>query len=248
LELTLKQEPMPESKIWLDSLSDELPEIQIEKQNFEIAQICGRARKLLESIKDPEQEVGQVVSMVKEMHSLDRTATTWRKGPSWEFKTIHRSEAPVDLDVPAGFPDYLQIHRDVWIAYEWNYHRTARIILHGQLLQCLDKLLLVTDEAHQNDLEFLKHASVSVIQSLANEVLSTVPQSFGDLDHEGKSISISQSSKCRGVGAYFLLWPIKIIKTLKTATYDQQKCAQSVFERIREYTGMKNALGDLSSI
>src|ERR1700753_3942376 len=164
---------MLESKAWLDSLNDEMPEVQIEKQNFEIAKVCERGRNLLDGITDPKLEVGQVVSMVKEMHNLDRTVITWRKGPNWSFKTIHRSEMLLDAEAIPHFPQFIQLHRDTWIAYEWNYHRTARIILHGQLLQCLDQLLSTTKEAFQSDLKFLKQASIGIIRNLIDEILST---------------------------------------------------------------------------
>jgi hypothetical protein len=246
--LAFKQEPMLESKAWLDSLNDEMPEVQIEKQNFEIAKVCERAGNLLDSITDPKLEVGQVVSMVKEMHNLDRMAITWRKGPNWSFKTIHRSEMLLDAEAIPHFPQFIQLHRDTWIAYEWNYHRTARIILHGQLLQCLDQLLSTTQEAFQSDLKLLKQASIGIIQNLIDEILSTVPQSLGDIDQEGNLQVPSEASKCRGVGAYFLLWPIKITKTNKSATAEQRESAQYIFERIRDYTGMKDTLGELSCI
>ena len=239
---------MPESKAWLGSLNDELPEVQIEKQNLEIANICGRARKLLDSITDSKLEVGEVASMVKEMHSLDRTAITWRNGPNWSFKTIHRSDLLLDADKIAQFPSVIQLHRDTWIAYEWNYHRTARIVLHGQLLQCLNQLLSTTQEEYRADLELLTRVSVGIIQTLADEILSTVPQSLGDVDHEGNVQVSSSASKCRGVGAYLLLWPIKTVKGNKSTTAEQRKSAQCVFERIRDYTGMKATLGELSSI
>jgi hypothetical protein len=71
---------------------------------------------------------------------------------------------------------------------------------------------------------------------------------FGDIDHEGRLQTLSEASKCRGLGGYFLLWPIKIVKRSELATEEQRHWAEAVFERIREYTGMKSALGDTSII
>ena len=74
------------------------------------------------------------------MHELDQTAITWRQGSCWAYETIHRSELGRDELATSKFPEFIQLHPDVWIAYEWNYHRTARIILHEHLLECLDRL------------------------------------------------------------------------------------------------------------
>jgi hypothetical protein len=190
--------------------------------------------------------------MVKEIHELDQVTTTWRRGPDWAYKTIHRSEITQDELKVSKFPEFVQLHQDVWIAYEWNYHRTARIILHEHLLECLDRLQCScpgTERTFSTDLCSLKQSCVTIIWALVDEVLSTVPQSLGDIDHEGNIVENSSGTpKCKGVGGYFLLWPIKIIKVIRSATAEQRSVAQGVFERIRECTGMKSALGELSSI
>ena len=183
------------------------------------------------------------------MHELDQIATTWRQGPEWAYKVIHRSDMGRDWSKIPEFPEYVQLHHDVWIAYEWNYHRTARMIMHEHLLECLSKLQNSQSSTDSLDLGSTEQASLIIIWSLANEILSTVPQSLGDIDHRGKLIGSSSSTpKPRGVGAYFLLWPIKMIKALKHPTTEQKRVAQVVFERIREYTGMKSTLGERSNI
>ena len=203
------------------------------------------------SINQSNLSVEQTLSMVNEMLALDRAATTWRDNPVWRYKTISLFEITQDIEMISTCPEYVQLHHDVWIAYEWNYHRTARIILHEHILLCLGRLesiCAVGQEILLNDLRSLRQGSTTIVQGLVDEVLSTVPQSLGDIDHEGNIVDKSRIPKCRGVGGYFLLWPIKISKNTHSATERQRCAAQRVFERIRECTGMKSALGDLSSI
>lgn len=243
---------LPESELWLDSLNGELPYVCIEKDNFHINKTCERARNLRKTLKDTDLPAEQMVDMIKEMHDLDQVATTWRQSPGWTFKTIHRSEITQDDSTVSTFPEYVQLHQDVWIAYEWNYHRTGRIILHEELLECLDRLQSLDAGSQENipiDLSSLREASVSIIWALIDQILSTVPQSLGDIDHEGNlRATLSNGPKCEGIGGYFLLWSIKIIKSTPSATIEQRSMAERVFERIRECTGMKAALGELSSI
>jgi hypothetical protein len=183
------------------------------------------------------------------MRRLDQAACSWRDSPNWNFRTMHRNELSQEPEILSRFPEFVQLHYDAWIAYEWNYHRTARILMHGQLLRCLDRFSLDVEEMLQIAARQLRQESVIIIQKLADEILSTVPQSLGDIDRDGNiRTSASYGSKGSAVGGYFLLWPIKIIKTLDTATADQRTMAKGVFERIRECTGMKSFLGDLSSI
>ena len=186
--------------------------------------------------------------MVQELLALDESATSWRDGPEWSYKTIDRKDLAIDEKMCSTFPKQIELHHDVWMAYEWNYHRTARIILHEHLIDCLDRLL-PQQPLNANVLAH-KQASIRIIRDLADQALSTVPLSLGDIDHSGSIINSGDqyTSKCRGIGGYFLLWPMKIVKATKSATEEQRMDAQRVFERIRECTGMKDVLGEKSNI
>ena len=249
-QLAFGQPPLPESETWLNALSDELPDVRIEKTNHEISKTCNKARQLLKDIKSDEYSIDRILEMIGEMHEVDRISRSWRGGPEWSYKSIHRFEL-ANPDLPT-LPDFVQLHPDVWIAYEWNYHRTARIILHKHLLQCLDRLGTLSSDSPQLVLDSIasyKQISLTIIRSMMDEVFSTVPQSLGDIDYEGRILeSVKGNSMCKGIGGYFLLWPIRIIKGSPHATPEQTIFANKVFDRIRDCTGMKAALGDESII
>ncbi len=249
-QLISRKETLSKSESWLDSLNEELPYVRLEKDAFAINNTCERARNLLQSIKDTALPADQILDMVMEILDLDQVAKAWRQGPDWAYKTVHRSQLSHDELFTFTFPELIQLHHDVWIAYEWNYHRTARIILHKHLCDCLDRLQNLCSGPQATspaDLYALKQASVNIIQALVDEVLSTVPQSLGDIDREGNIIeSWSGTPKSKTVGGYFLLWPIKVIQAIPHATAEQIIAAQDVFERIRALTGIKSALGERS--
>jgi len=246
---------MPEQDAWLSSIDSEAPAVQIERGNLEITKLQARAKSLRASMQSDLVDGARLLMMVKEMHELDRKTVSWRTGEEWRFRTIPKTEVTMPSKDAEGefserLPKNIQLHQDVWIAYEWNYHRTAHILLHTNLLTCLDWAKTPSSENTQldSDLQLLTRASVSIIQGLANEILSTVPQTFGDIDNQGRKTDLAFAARCRALGAYFLLWPIKILKSSKAVTVRQREDAEIVFERIREYTGMKDALGDLSCI
>jgi hypothetical protein len=240
---------MPESTKWLDNLDEADPFVDIEKRIVQINEVCSRGRQCLKKVDDEGLEPVAIVSVIREMHSLDQLAVNWHHKPHWNFKTVSRDDLSLDPDLLARSPERIQLHADAWMAYEWNYHRTARIIMHHQLLRCLDRLNLYDDCGLNGEVHDLKLHSIAIIQGLADEILSTVPQSLGDINNKGKPISNTPGKvKGRAIGSYFLLWPIKIIKCLDTATPAQVMYAETTFERIREHTGMKSALGDLSKV
>lgn len=185
--------------------------------------------------------------IIQRMSALDHEATTWRKQDEWAFQTMDRRSVLGDTGLAALLPPRLEIHQDLWMAYEWNYHRAARIVLHHRLINCIKQVSNDVPNDIALELESQRLSSVAVVQQLSEQVLSTVPQSFGDVDSSGR-VSMTKSIS-EAIGGYFLLWPIKIIKAeTSAATQAQKEASDEVFERIRECTGMKENLGSLSII
>jgi hypothetical protein len=249
---------MAESDVLLDQLSDQLAFVNLEKNALQISTICERARTLIKELAQRDKAVVEVIDLIQEMRRLDQTAVSWRRGPEWIFRAIRKVELVGDASIIARFPDVTELHPDAWIAYEWNYHRTSRMLMHEQLLTCLRRVSASnTDDTGEEEslgpdplIPSLEMESVATIRALADSILATVPQMLGDIAADGSIRSAtSNPPKARAIGAYLLLWPIKIIKGFQSSVSDEQRSeAQQVFERIREYTGMKSLLGDLSVV
>ncbi|KAK7414478.1 poly(A)-specific ribonuclease [Neonectria punicea] len=253
-QLAKQMDPLPESNVWLDTLNEEMSTVRLEKDALEISIMCQRANEIIESLSADTLNFEQFIELFPEVTRLDQQAVLRRDKPEWSFRTLRKSEVLGDQEVISRFPEIIELHRDVWNAYEWCYHRSARIILHQKLLACLDKAKSISapqwyieSEAMIRDQEL---ASLWTIQTLSDEILATVPQSFGDIDHLGRCLPDPlKPPRCQAIGAYLLLWPMRIIKDPKgKSTPSQQAAAQIVFERIRECTGMKSNLGLLSMI
>ncbi|KAL7936364.1 hypothetical protein V8C35DRAFT_232459 [Trichoderma chlorosporum] len=243
---------IPGTSDLLNELNDSEPSVRLEKNADDILETCKRARTLLSLITAGGLPASSVVDMIKELHSSDQEAVSWRQTSQWSFTSITVSERPDLSSAAHGITETIQLHSDVWMAYEWNYHRTARIIFLQQLLRCSQAALEAPDleEVDEHTLNSTIAECISTIQWLADEFLATVPQSFGDVDHMGRlHDSKDGPPRCRAIGGYLLLWPTRTIKAETSATsVDQKERARRVFERIREYTGMKDLLGDKSIV
>jgi len=237
---------------WPDRLNESDPRVELEKKARDISQTCKRARALLCQIEAGDIPTPALVAIISELHSLDQVAVGWRKTPQWSFISLEVSNRSDLLPAAQGITPTIQLHADVWMAYEWNYHRTSRILFLQQLLRCSQAALGTAglDEAAVRTLDDTAADCISTVRRLADEFLSTVPQSFGDVDHMGRLHDMDDGPpRCRAIGAYLMLWPARTVKAETSATTREQKeRAQRVFERIREYTGMKQLLGDKSTV
>jgi hypothetical protein len=244
--------PILETTNWLDQLNENEPYVRLEKNTNEISHTCKRARMLLDSINTGGLTASTIVDTIKELYLLGQTAVSWRQKSEWSFRNIAVSERPDFQQAAHGITDTVQLHPDIWMAYEWNYHRAARMTFLEQLLKCSKAGLKSSElgETEEKELNRTITQCTSKIQWLADEILSTVPQSFGDINHMGRTHNIKDGPpRYRAVGGYLLLWPIKTSKgQTSVTTLDQKQRAQRVFERIRDYTGMKDTLGNKSII
>lgn len=243
---------MTESQYWLSGLSDDLPYAALETGILEISSVCDRARRLQRQLGDCSISREELTRLIQEMYSIDAKAAQWRQRPEWSFRTVSRKDIVGDEDAVSCLPETVELHRDIWMAYEWNYHRTARIILHQQLIESLEKGGNSYESPSTSTMpaEFSSwmESSTRTVQLLAEQVVSTAAQSLGDIDHIAICINDSPP-QYQAVGAYLLLWPIKIIKDPRSKVDEsQRRLAQAIFERIREVTKMRSHLGSLSII
>ena len=240
------------SESWLESLDDDFTSIRAEKMNLQVHNLCERGRTLLDSVENHRLPVHEVLNLIKELSYCDKVMENLRASSSWNFRTIETLRMVQGMGFAFEYPSFVQLHPDIWNAYEWNYHRTGRIIMHRHILGCLNQL----DTSDQMDFKALsveissmRKASLALTHRMVDEVLSTVAQHLGIIDPNGLAIKDSPGKPIRrAIGAYFLLWPIKTIKSLEFATAAQTSASQEVFRQIRECTGMKSSLGDLSII
>ncbi|KAK8105481.1 Zn2/Cys6 DNA-binding protein [Apiospora kogelbergensis] len=248
-QLAFNQPALSESPMWFEQLNDRVPFVRIEKNAHEIKQTCERARSLLEHVNKEDVSVSYTIEALQELYSLEQTASSWRQGPQWHFRSLSIRDLPPDL---RSLTQDIELHGDVWKAYELNYHRTAQILFHQQLTKVVDAVLAKPGlpEDMVLSLHGMMDQSANTVFALVESILATVPQSLGDIDHLGHVADARDGvPKCRSIGCYLLLWPIKIIKSpASTASLDQRDKAGSVYERIRDHTGMKSRLGDLSML
>ncbi|KAI9166461.1 alfa-L-rhamnosidase [Paramyrothecium foliicola] len=132
----------PEEPDVLDQINDNEPFARLERSTQDFKHTCKRAQELLEMIETERQPTSTIVDMVQELHSLDQEAVSWRQSSPWSFTNLSMSERPDLQALGQGIGETIQLHPDVWMAYEWNYHRAARILFLQKLLCCANTAIV----------------------------------------------------------------------------------------------------------
>lgn len=178
----------------LDYLDEQMSLVKLEQDAHHISNICARGKRLEEQLRDRETGAAKSLSLARQMQCLDREILTWRQGPQWAYATLSASDLTDDSAILSTFPECLHIHPDIWIAYEWKYHHTSRILLHKQLPSCLHRAAALGVEFPPRETESiapllvpLVAESIDIVRSLATRILATVPQMMGNIDHVGQT-------------------------------------------------------------
>ncbi|TVY14836.1 hypothetical protein LARI1_G007600, partial [Lachnellula arida] len=96
----------------LSSLTPDTPSNRITHDNFAISKICATARELrAKLLAGDELSDEETMELVRKMVELDRTATGWRAGPSWEYRDVRKADI---VGAPEWFPVHVQLHHDAW--------------------------------------------------------------------------------------------------------------------------------------
>jgi hypothetical protein len=236
-------------------LTDEMELIRPEEAVSGLSRFCDQGRALVQHLNSLEYRKPPLQELLYLMHGvqqLEASHQQWRSGPEWGYKTVKRE----DIDgAPPTFPPLVELHPDNWLAYEWNYHRAARALMHEKLLACLEHAALAGDATPSRTdsaaMEKSRVASEATIRVVADQILSSVPQMLNDVDRTGKVSKAFRGDSAQGsdvVGACLLLWPIKIVLSNRYTTASQKHQGTKVFERIRAYPALKGGLGPLSVV
>ncbi|KAF7176370.1 hypothetical protein CNMCM7691_002499 [Aspergillus felis] len=162
----------------------------------------------------------------------------------WHFRTIA-------LDKPSElvFGSSYHVYPDVWVAAIWNKLRTCRLLLHKEICTQLSDILATSPEQFSPSDTSCHRSSFEAMQTLALQVLATVPQfcglvsrSSGDLLQTEKNIS--RDSSTRGIptvaGLYFLFWPL-LMAGLVVESDVQRKWIVDRSRDIGRMTGIQQA-------
>ena len=177
---------------------------------------------------------------------LDARLEEWSCQASGDFRyEIVHSFSGLTLSgthAPQTVPK-LHVYSSVSMAYLWNLHRIARMLLEDSLILCTFR----SDEMNTTRDVWNQHSEIRArlsgkISDLIDDICSSVPYLLGEINQEG---NLQKSPQNRAVGGLFLLYPLRLTLVLNRASPAQELWIAKQLEYIKNIFGIQAAINNL---
>ena len=206
----------------------------------------------------------EIVNLMHEAQRVDREIAAWTfKIPDdWKYTVVGMLEGMENPATAQFYPGSMHSYHDLWAANIWNNYRSNRIFCQMIILNCLERLIPSWERASTTEY----CSTVATLQSLVNEVCSSVPFHLGfpdsvyeskesdvpDDSHTGamddlqlpaqKSDPTARSKKVTAMGGFFLMWPLFVAFNVVTAPENQRIWLNNRLRYIGDTCGINQAI------
>lgn len=200
-----------------------------------LAFISASIASLREFIKiNPDSSPATIISSALEIDA-DLSAFATELSSEWAYDTVcvtpKQSQECLD-----GF---YHVYKYLWTAQVWNNYRLLHIMVHGIILQNLDRQSSLEPASTSPSTSSQYQRSRTLVRQLCSDICASVPNLLGSFpDHR----ALPQPSTQRATGGLFLLWPL-FAGVGQTPQVDEQmrKWAIGRLQFIDEAMGIRQA-------
>ncbi|KAK4664452.1 uncharacterized protein QC763_505650 [Podospora pseudopauciseta] len=181
--------------------------------------------------------IAAVEEFLARARALDAEAVEWfaTLPRSWQIESIPYSSSGNENI----FPGVVHVYPDMWTAAIFNLARATRMVLMSIIVRCAAFLVRPGDYRTTAEYAFAARTASSVV----SEVIASVPYHLGHLpprkDKRGNPIENSLNG--RGLGGYFLTWPLACVVTHDHVTDAQREYVRGRLRYIGDEHGIKYA-------
>lgn len=201
---------------------------------FEPALVCEDLLIRVAEMQAQHYSTGPSRSLTAQLIALDGEMRVWMENmpPSWKFRKCDNS---YDSGV------WWDVRRDIYsakiLAFVWNKARAARIIIHDLIKMSLEPLGIVENGAAAN---WTYHKGLVLeMRTIVIDVCATIPLYYRPI---GIATGDPEQANPPQLGnAYWLVWTLEVIGSMRDAPHDLQAWMLACLDRIHTTTGVKQA-------
>lgn len=216
---------------WLWERSQSSPTSEVATFSLRVRRISRTICRALSEDGDTAEYSARLISLVEDAMCVELAMAEWykRQDGRWARKsaTLRGKDSP--------FVDY---YSDIQVAKVWNYWRVARILLHGVLLDAIDRIT-TSSYTFGRGLELLRRNSLIIMERMLSGIAASIPFHLQRIDEQGRpTTQVSQ----RALGGRALMWPLKMMLECRWSTATHRNEAVQALHFIGDVVGVKQAV------
>ena len=207
--------------------------------------LLATAKEVISQSQAPAKLRPKLLEIIARGSLINLQIQDWDAQASGKFKYVIMKPAEILASEDGFFPGLsvpIHLYSSRTMAHLWNTHRCARKLL----LQCLRKCVALIGDSPSTTILEPEHTSnihanvmaPETIQDLISDICASVPYSLGEVDRHG---NLQQFQSNWPVGAFFLIWPLRVALNQGCARDDQKAWIIRQLEHIRNVYGIQGA-------
>jgi len=235
--LTSGNTPDMGTEWWMSAGIVDSTAAECQRLNLETGELRAEATRVMAAaVERTPATTAYVQSILKRAKQLDARVAEWMRNVpfEWRYETIWPENirplggmSMADLACAEVFPDLrrgVDVYRDFSTAASWNLARTTRLILWSIAVRCAAWIGMPQVRDWRQTEEYLQAKDVA--SNMVADIIASVPyhlrwKGINCKQDLGFAVGNDDAPGVRGLGAYFLTWPLACVMTQDYATEER---------------------------
>ncbi|KYK56066.1 Zn-C6 fungal-type DNA-binding domain protein [Drechmeria coniospora] len=247
--ITTSKAPVMGGDWWMNDTVRDRHAAECQRLNIGVGELRAEANRLLTSASWSDEHVQVVLDMIRRCQAHDLACANWSKTlpDSFRWRTVGWED-----HVPNGnylvadvYPGRVDAYPGLWVASVWNMMRCSRIVLASIIVRCVAWTSSPVD--YRTTPEYATAARTCV--DTITDIVASVPYQLGWFSKRRhlldgvkvSSFACGEEDSPKGLGGYFMTWPLAVIHTQDYTTDSQRTWIRGRFEYIGHQLGVRSA-------
>lgn len=222
---------------------------ECQRLNIIIGEFRAEANRLLTTSTRSSAHVDKVAAMIKRCQAHDVACANWAEGlpeyfqaktVAWEGSVPNGDYAKAEV-----YPGRVDAYQDLWVTSMWNMMHCSRIVLASIIVRCAAWISASVD--YRTTPEYA--AAARTCAGAITDIIASIPYQLGWFSKRKKLLeeahfsifACGQEDARKGLGGYFVTWPLACIYGQDYITDSQRVWAHGRLEYIGSQLGVRYA-------
>lgn len=245
--LTTGKAPIMGADWWFQDAVNDPTAAAVQRLSLKTSELRAEVTTTMSTLSRTPENVELMRTLMRRAKSLDQDLAAWMDGlpENWHWKTICWQGPLSEGEYSSAevFPGRVDVYNDFWIASLVNVGRTTRLYLGSITIRCAAWISSPVDYRTTPEYATVARACADNI----SDIIASIPYHLGwhvkrkDLfeNHALSGFACGEDDSLKGLGGYFLTWPLAAVVSQDYTTDNQRAYVQGRLRHIADVLGIK---------